>query len=98
MILTVAPILAFPNFSCDFYLETDASGLGLGAVLSQEQADGSVRPITFAGCTLKPHERNYAATEMEAFSTVWAVRHFGSTCMATIVMFILITRLKVLGE
>ena len=34
---------AHTNFACDFRLETD--GLGLGTVLSQEQEDGTVRPI-----------------------------------------------------
>ena len=75
-LLTQAPILAFPNFACDFRLETDASGLGLGAVLSQEQEDGTVRPIAYASRTLQPHERNYGSTELEALGVVWAVRHF----------------------
>lgn len=84
-LLTQAPILAFPDFSFLFRLETDASGLGLGAVLSQEQEDGTIRPIAYASRTLPPHERNYGSTELEALGVVWAVRHFrqylyGHTC------------------
>ncbi len=51
-------------------------GLGLGAVLSQEQPDGSTRPLAYASRTLQPHERNYAVTEMEALGVVWAIKHF----------------------
>ena len=35
-----APILSFPDFNKPFLLETNASGRGLGDVLSQKQADG----------------------------------------------------------
>ena len=75
-LLTRAPILAIPNFSRDFHLETDASGLGLGAVLMQEQDDGTMKPLAYASRTLQQHEENYGATEMEALGVVWAIRHF----------------------
>ena len=76
MHLTTAPVLAYPNFSVDFKLETDASGAGLGAVLSQAQKDGSTRPIAFASHTLQSSKVNYGITELEALAVVWAVKHF----------------------
>ena len=84
--LTQAPVLAYPQFGRDFLLETDASGVGLGAVLSQKQEDGTVRPIAFASRTLQVHEKNYSISEMEALGVVWAVKHFrhyiyGHHCM-----------------
>ena len=75
-LLTRAPVLAFPNFGCEFILETDASGVGLGAILAQEQEDGTVRPIAYASRTLQAHEKRYSATELEALGVVWAVKHF----------------------
>ena len=38
--LMEAPVLAYANFDEPFLLETNASGLGLGAILSQKQEDG----------------------------------------------------------
>ena len=64
MHLTTAPVLAYPDFSIDFKLETDASGAGLEAVLSQTQKDDSTRPIAFASRTLQSSEVNYGITEI----------------------------------
>ena len=45
-------MLAFPDFVKTFVLETDASGIELGAVLSQEQ-DGVHKPICYPNLTGK---------------------------------------------
>ena len=75
-LLTQAPVLAFPLFDRGFRLDTDALGDGLGAVLSQEQDDGTNRPIAYASRSLQSHEKNYGVTELEALGVVWAVKHF----------------------
>ena len=74
--LIAAPVLAFHNFDNPFLMETDASGIGLGAVLAQKQEDGSVRPLVYASRSLQKHERNYGVTELEALAVVWGVKHF----------------------
>ena len=52
--LISAPILAYPDYSKAFILETDASLKGLGAVLSQRGDDGVVRVIAYASRSLRP--------------------------------------------
>lgn len=74
--LTKAPVLVYPDFAKCFILETDASGVGLGAVLSQKQASGKVVPIAYASRTLQSHEKNYGISELEALAVVWATKHF----------------------
>ena len=74
--LNESPVLSYPRFDRGFTLETDASGLGLGAVVSQTQEDGKLHPIAFASRALSPCEKNYGITELETLAVVWAISHF----------------------
>ena len=67
------PILAFPDFNKPFLLETDASGRGLGAVLSQKQADGRYHPIAYASHVMNETEQRYHSNKQEFVTLKWAV-------------------------
>ena len=68
-----APILAFPDFDKPFLLETDASGRGLGAILSQKQADGQYHPIAYASRVMNETEQRYHSNKQEFLALKWAV-------------------------
>ena len=68
-----APVLAFADFEKLFRLETDASGDGLGAVLSQKQSDGKFHPVAYASRSLKGSEAKYHSSKLEFLALKWAV-------------------------
>jgi len=74
-LLATPPVLAYPDFSLSFVLQTDASGDGLGAVLEQDH-NGQSHPVAYASRTISKHEANYSVTELEELAIVWALRHF----------------------
>lgn len=70
--LTTAPVLGFANPKLPYVLHTDASTIGLGAALYQEQ-DGVMRIIAFASRGLSRSETRYPAHKLEFLALKWAV-------------------------
>jgi len=72
-----AETLAIPIYDGrPFLIECDASNYGIGAALLQQQDDGSLRPIAFAGRALKPQEETYGISEKECMAMVYALQQF----------------------
>ena len=70
---TSTPILAYADYKKPFQLQTDASDLGLGAVLYQVDDDKHQRVIAYASCNLSNTERNYLAHKLKFLALKWAV-------------------------
>lgn len=73
--ITKAPVLILPNPSLPYTVTTDASGIGVGATLSQDHGNG-LQPIAFLSKKLLPAERNYAVHEQETLAIVIALREW----------------------
>ena len=68
-----AAILACPDFDKPFLFETDTSRKGLGAVLSQKQADGQYHPITYASHVMNETKQRYHSNKQEFLALKWVV-------------------------
>ncbi|KAM3402087.1 hypothetical protein ACQJBY_006188 [Aegilops geniculata] len=69
--LISAPLLALPDFSAPFLLETDASGTGLGAVMMQNG-----QPIAYYSSVLCPKNAALSTYEKEALAIMEALKRW----------------------
>ena len=83
------PVLKQPNYTKPFFLSTDASAYGVGAILSQE---GEINPcmqkptqqsIAYYSTTFTPTERNYDIYEHELLAVIKALTHWQPHLAAT---------------
>lgn len=69
--LVSAPVLALPNFSKPFHIQTDAYDSGVGAVLLQEG-----HPLAFVSKALGPRTRNLSTYDKEFLAILVAVEQW----------------------
>lgn len=74
-VLLKAPILRYPNLKYPFYVATDASNVGIGAVLYQV-IDGETRHISFVAKSLNTAQRKYTTTRKELLAIIYALQQF----------------------
>lgn len=67
--------LAHPCLDEPFKLEVDASGNMMGAILLQQQPDGSKKPINFLSKTFNQAQRNYDIFDQEFLAMMWGLHH-----------------------
>ena len=88
-ILCTRPLLRYPDFKREFLLFTDAStgqaerqkdGTievgGLGAFLAQQDENGRIFPLGYAGRGLKKHEEAYSAFLLELAAALFGLEEF----------------------
>ena len=75
-ILKSAPVLLAPNFDKEFKLAVDASDVGAGSVLIQEDDNGVDHPVCYNSKTFNKHQRNNSTVEKECLSLILVLQHF----------------------
>ena len=71
-----APVLAYPDPNKEYLLKTNASKLGLGAVLSQKLSDGRYHQVALGNRALHGAEVNYHSTKLNFLAMKWSIEHF----------------------
>ena len=75
LLLSTAPVLAAPRLDQPFEIQVDASQVGAGAVLMQEDDDGIDRPVCYFSRNFNKYQANYSTIDKEALALVWVLQH-----------------------
>ena len=70
------PVLLAQNFNKEFKLAVDASDIGAGGVLLQEDDSGVDHPVCYFSKKFNKHQKNYSTVEKDCLSLILALQHF----------------------
>ena len=74
--LVTSPVLSSPDFDRPFFVQCDASNVGIGAVLFQKDDTDGEHPIEYFSRKLNTAQKNYSTTEKECLAVVLAIEKF----------------------
>ena len=74
--LASAPVLRQPDPERRFFIDTDASNTGVGAVLLQKDDEGNAHPVAYASRKMTSAEMLYSTREQEALAIIFAIEKF----------------------
>ena len=72
--LTLSPVLCLPDLSKPFFVQTDTSKLGTGAVLLQKDDMGVSHPCAYLSQALVGAEQNYQVYDLELLAVIRALK------------------------
>lgn len=73
-LMSSSPVLQHPDLNKPFIIETDASDLGVGAVLLQRDVNGILHPLAYESKKLSEAEKGYSVQERELLAVLHALR------------------------
>ena len=75
-ILKSAPVLLAPDFDKCFKLAVDASDVGIGAVLLQEDNNGIAHPVCYFSKKFNKYQKNHSTIEKECIALILVIQQF----------------------
>ncbi|KAF8750371.1 hypothetical protein RHS01_09468 [Rhizoctonia solani] len=75
-LVTKSPVLIHSNPKLPYYLETDASGVAMGAILSQRGPDNRLHPIAYMSKSFSGAEANYDTHDKELLAIIKALEEW----------------------
>ncbi|QRW27779.1 Retrotransposable element Tf2 protein [Rhizoctonia solani] len=76
VLVTKSPVLIHSNPDLPYYLETDASGVAMGAILSQRGPDNRLHPIAYMSKSFSGAEANYDTHNKELLAIIKALEEW----------------------